>query len=107
MVMPSAMNTPDTPKESTTVTAPVATAPVSLTSTPSTSPLRISLTTELASAALGAFIAGMGTFTAALTVVTASDVKALETGAIGAGFAALTYFGNSLKNWFQQRNNVV
>ena len=64
----------------------------------------ISLTTELATASLSAFITALGTFTASLTVATASDVKALSAAGIASGIVALTTFGNSLKNWLAQNN---
>ena len=58
----------------------------------------------MAYAALGAFVAGVGAFTGALTVATSSDVKAIEEAGIAAGITALTFFGNSLRNWLQQKN---
>lgn len=66
-------------------------------------PNSVSLPTELAYAGLGAFISGVGSFTGALTVTTASDTKALASAGIAAGITALTFFGNSLRNWLAAR----
>ena len=64
----------------------------------------IKLTTELAQALLGAVIAGLGTFAGALTAATASDTRALTAAGISAGFIALTFFTNSLRNWYAQQS---
>lgn len=63
---------------------------------------KISLGTELATASLGGVIAGLGTFVGALTVTSASNLTSLKAAAIGGGFTVLTFFTNSLKNWYQQ-----
>lgn len=67
----------------------------------------VSLPTELAYAGLGAFVAGVGSFTGALTVTTASDTKALASAGIAAGITALTFFGNSLRNWLASKPGQV
>ncbi len=70
-------------------------------------PNPVSLPTELAQAGLGAFVAAVGSFTGALTAVTASDTKALQAAGIAAGITALTFFGNSLRNWLAARGEIV
>ena len=78
------------------------------TSTTSSQPVKnsISLSTELALAGLGGVIAGLGAFTGALSQTTASDTKALASAGIGAGFTALVFFTNSLRNWYNNRNGT-
>lgn len=66
--------------------------------------MTVSLSTELANAALGAFVAAIGAFTGALTTTTASNAKALSAAGIAAGITGLTFFGNSLRNWLSQRS---
>ena len=63
----------------------------------------ISLPAEAAQAALGGVLAGMGTFVGSLTVTNASNPQALKAAGIGAGFVAVSFFANSMKNWFQQK----
>lgn len=63
----------------------------------------ISLPAEMAMAALGGLIAGLGAFVGALTITTAEDIHAIEAAAIGGGFTAVTFFTNSLRNWYGQR----
>lgn len=63
----------------------------------------ISLPVELGVAALGGIVAGMGTFVGTLTVTSASNPQALKAAGIGAGFTALSFFTNSVKNWYQQK----
>lgn len=63
----------------------------------------ISLPAELAMASLGGVIAGLGTFVGVNVASAINDPKALESAGISAGFVALTFFANSLRNWFQQK----
>lgn len=65
-------------------------------------PKKISLTRELANAALGALASGIATFTSTVTFVTHNNVKSIEDAGLSAGLIALAFFGNSLKNWLNQ-----
>ena len=64
----------------------------------------ISLGSELVKAALGGAIAGLGAFTGALTVTTASDTTSLKAAGIASGFTALVFFTNSLQSWYSQQH---
>jgi len=66
----------------------------------------VSLPVELGKAALGGLIVGMGTFVGALTVTTASNTTSLKAAGIGAGFTFITFFANSLNNWYQQQGGA-
>jgi hypothetical protein len=63
----------------------------------------VSLPVELGIAGLGGVIAGLGTFVGTSAVTNIASWEAFRASAIGAGFTALTFFTNSLKNWYQQR----
>jgi len=63
----------------------------------------VSLPAELAMAALGGIISGLGAFVGTVTQTNASDAKGLQSAAVAAGFVALTFFTNSLRNWYAQR----
>src|SRR5579863_8139695 len=64
---------------------------------------QVTLSTELAQAFLGGVIAGLGTFVGVLVPTTVSNVDALKSDAISGGFVTLTFFTNSLRNWYQQQ----
>ena len=67
----------------------------------------VSLPVELAQAALGGVVAGLGTFVGVLTQTTAGNIKSLESAAIGAGFVAITSFATSVKAWYNQKYGSV
>jgi hypothetical protein len=67
----------------------------------------ISLPVELGKATLGGIVAGLGTFVGALTATNANDLGALKSAGIAAGFVAVTFFSNSLNNWYQQRYSTT
>ena len=95
------------PSSPATAAAPaVELAPAAASSAPaatSSSPKRISLGAELVKAITGGFAAGVGSFTGAITVATASSPKALAAAGIGSGIVFLAFVGNSLNNWLNQQ----
>jgi hypothetical protein len=64
----------------------------------------INLAQELSTAVLGGFTAGLGSFVGLLSVSTATNTKDLEGAAIAGGITFLTFFANSLKNWYAQQS---
>jgi hypothetical protein len=90
-------------------TAPVAAAsvavpvPTSVVKPKSVVVSAVSLPVELGIAGFGGIIAGLGSFTGALTVAGASDLNSLKAAGIGGGFTALVFFTNSIRNWYGQK----
>jgi len=63
----------------------------------------ISLSAEMAKATLGGVITGLAAFAGSLTATSAGDLASLKTAGIAAGYVAVVYFANSLKNWYAQQ----
>lgn len=67
----------------------------------------VSLPVELGMALLGGVIAGLGSFVGTATQTNVTDFNQLKTSGIAAGFVALTFFTNSLRNWYGQKYGVT